>query len=295
MSDRADGRLASGMLRLREIWRRSRKHRLTTAASSVAFYLTLGVVPGLAAIVSVFAAFASPGDVTTITDAVIRLVPDEASRLLTQHVSRLIEQQRASSEEPLLHSLLWFALVLWSANKGMRGLIDGLNLVYDEPERRSFFIRILLSLLLTSAALVIPALAVAVLSPWPRFLNPAMLDDAFIRAFDWGRWPAMLVVAFAGTALLLRFGPNRHETRWSSILWGGFATALLWTGASALFSWYVSRLAAIGELYGSLGSVVVFMVWLWLSALAVLIGAEIDASRAPSANREEGLSEPVPV
>jgi len=247
----------------------------------------LGVVPGLAGVISVFAAFASPGDVTMLTDAVIRLVPNQASQLLTRHVARLIEQQRASSGETLLNSLVWFGVVVWSANKGMRGMLDGLNVVYDKPERRSFLVRILLSLLLTAGALVIPALAVAVLSPWPRLLDPAMIDDAFIRAFDWGRWPVMLVVAFVGTALLLRFGPNRRETRWVPILWGSAATAVLWTGASALFSWYVGHLAGIGELYGSLGSVVVFMVWLWLSALAVLVGAEIDASGVPNPDQGE--------
>ena len=202
-------------------------------------------------------------------------LPSDIAHLLTRNIQRLANRESASARS-MLATVAWLVFVLWSANQGMRGLVDALNLIYRRSEARSLPTRLALTLAMTMGLVLLLAAAV-----FAVIVLPAMLEMSGVQGFGgFGsllRWPAMLVFGGLVIALLLRYGPNRPDAHWPSIFFGSFVGAGLWLVISILFAWYVRNFARFDEIYGSLGSVAVFMTWLWMSALAMLVGAEFDA------------------
>ena len=261
------------------LWSRFFEDRLTTAASSVAFYLMLASIPGVAAVVSLYGVLANPHDTAALATAVSSLLPQDVAELFERQVMRLIGDQggRATS---ITGSLAWFLLVLWSANRGTRGFVEAFNVIYDEAEERGFFQRLVVTLALTLGAVVFLVCAIFGIVVLPVILSLIGLEDTKVRTLGLLRWPVLMAIAAGAMMVLYRVGPSRVDWRWPTLLLGSAAGAVLWISFSALFSWYVQSFGSFAVLYGSLGAVIGFMMWLWLSALAVLIGAEIDAGAA---------------
>jgi membrane protein len=172
---------------------------------------------------------------------------------------------------------LGLAISLWSATAGVKALFDALNVVYDETEKRSFLRLNAVSLLFTAIALVFVVLALVGVVVVPIALNFVGLGSAAGTLVWLLRWPALLALTIIGLSLLYRFGPSRREARWQWISWGSAVAALVWIGGSMLFSWYVARFGNYDATYGSLGAVIGFLTWIWLSTVVVLIGAELNA------------------
>ncbi len=264
---------------LGRVWQRSSENRLTTAASSVAFFVLLGSIPCLAAVVWLYGLFADPSSVVRLSGLMAGLVPPDIAHMLGRQIDRLADRESASTKS-LLATVGWLAFIMWSANQGMRALVDALNLIYGRTEERPLWLRLLLTILMTLGVVVFLALAVFTILLLPAIVGMFPANDDIGSALRLLRWPAMLLLAGLATALLLRIGPSRRDAYWPSILVGSAVGALLWIGVSIIFSWYVRNFASFSALYGSLGAVAAFMTWLWLSALAVLIGAEFDAAQS---------------
>ena len=252
--------------------------RLATAASSVAFYILLGSMPGLAAVVSLYGLFADPHDITSLSQSIGDLVPADIAQLLSQQLGQLAEQNSREQNGPSLDYLIWLALVLWSANRGMKGFSDALNVIYDRVERRPWLQRVGVTLLLTIGAIGFLVVALAAVLVLPAVLAALPSENTIGLVIGWLRWPLLLLLTALAITILLRVAPSREEVHWPSILRGSLIGATLWILVSLGFAWHAQNVASFSALYGSLGSVIVFMVWLWLSAVAVLIGAEFDAA-----------------
>lgn len=259
--------------------RRFFRDRLTTAASSVAFYALLGSVPALAAAILIFGEFADPQRLQALTQSLRGMVPPGFAGMLSQQISRLADQQ-ADGSGFSVESLGWLLLMIWSANRGMKAFVDALNVVYDRAEQRGFFHQIAISLAMTLAAIAFMTLAITGVIILPAAVRLMNIEGTSGWLLDVARWPVLLLVATAASAMLLRFGPSRAQSEWMPIMAGSLASATLWVGASILFFWYARNLANFSVIYGSLGTIIAIMTWLWLSALAVLIGAEVDAACA---------------
>ena len=259
------------------LWNRFFADRLTTNASSVAFYLVLASIPGIAAVVSVYGVLANPNDVTRLTQTLAELLPNDIVQLIDRQIRRFVggDGQRGAST---LGSVVWFAIVLWSANRGTRGMVDALNVIHDRADERPFFHKLAVTLALTLGAVVFLAVAVFGVLLLPALFRLVGLGAELAGLFTLLRWPVLFLVVATALAALYRFGPSRRASPWRPILLGSAAGAVLWIAFALLFSWYVQTFGSFVALYGSLGAAVGFMVWLWLSALAVLFGAEIDAA-----------------
>ena len=168
-------------------------------------------------------------------------------------------------------------LSLWSANAGMKAVIDALNIVYDEEEKRSFVQLNLQSLAFTLGAIAFILLALAAIVVLPVVLDFVGLGSGIEWLLALARWPILLVVVVAGLAVLYRYGPSRDKAEWKWVTPGGLVAAVLWLVVSMLFSWYVANFGSYNETYGSLGAVIGFMTWIWISSIVVLVGAEINA------------------
>ena len=209
--------------------------RLSTAASSVAFYILLGGVPGLAAVVSLYGLFADPHDVTALSGTIGDIVPADLANLLSQQVSRLAGQNSGAGKGPSLDYLVWPALFLWSANRGIKGFSDALNIIYNRVEQRPWLLRLGVTLLMTVGAIGFLVVALATVLLLPAVLTTLPAENSIAMMIGWLRWPAMLLLTALAIMILLRFGPSRKEAHWPSILCGSLMGHALDLGAGGIF------------------------------------------------------------
>ncbi|WP_240048233.1 YihY/virulence factor BrkB family protein [Crenalkalicoccus roseus] len=248
--------------------------RVMTEAAGVTFYTLLAFVPALAALVSIYGLFADPAEVERHLQGLEGVIPGGGMEILNDQVTRIAGQTGGTLGLSLVISL---GISLWSANQAMKALVDALNVVYEEKETRSFFRRTLLTLALTLGGIVFILFAMAGVVAVPVILGFIGLGDTADLLLRWARWPLLLVGVTVFLAVVYRYGPDRKEARWRWVSWGSAFAAVVWVVGSALFSWYVANFGSYNETYGSLGAVVGFMTWIWISAIVVLVGAELNA------------------
>ena len=250
------------------------EHRILALAAGMTFYSLLAVFPALAALVAIYGLFFDPMTITAHLDAASGVLPGGATEIARDQMTRIASKGGQTLGVTFIVSL---ALSLWSANSAMKSLFDELNVIYGEREKRGFFALNALSLCFTLAGILFVLLAGAAVVVLPVAFQFLGLSGQAETLVSWGRWPALLVVLALALAVIYRFGPSRATARWRWVTWGSFFAALLWLAASALFSWYAASFGKFNETYGSLGAVIGFMTWLWISATAILLGAEVDA------------------
>ena len=257
------------------IWTRVGRDNITLVSAGVAFYALLAIFPALAFLVSIYALFTNPANVASQMASLKGLLPPEAFKLIATGVQGFVAKSGAGKSIWAL--VIGLALALWSARSGTASLMTGLNIAYEEKEKRSFVMQTLVSLALTIGAIVAVVLSLAVVAILPAALALIPTGPILASVLSWGRWPLLVVLALFGIAVIYRFAPSRSNPHWRWITIGSSVAAALWLVSSALFSFYVSHFGSYDATYGSIGAVVVLLMWLWISTVAVLIGAETDA------------------
>jgi membrane protein len=167
------------------------------------------------------------------------------------------------------------ALSIWSANGAVKAMMTGLTIAYDETETRGFVKKTLVSLAFTLGLLVFGIAAISLLAAKPAI--GAFVGTQAATLFGWISWPVLLVGLVFGLALLYRFGPSRDPVQWKWITWGSAGVTIFWIVVSGLFAFYVNHFGSFNKTYGSLGAVIGFMMWMYLSALVVLAGGELNS------------------
>jgi membrane protein len=251
-----------------------KEDNVTLLAAGVAFYAMLAIFPAIIAVVTVYGMVADPNQVESQVGEFAKSLPSGADQLLTEQLRNVTEAGRQSLSIGLAVSLL---AVLWSASSGVQGLVKGLNLVYDERETRGFAKLRGLSLLLTLGAIVVAVVALALITVFPGVIDGLGLGQAGELAASIARWVVLAVLVLVALAVLYRFAPDRANPRWRWVSWGAVVALALWLLGSVGFSWYVDNFGKYNQTYGALASVIILLLWLFLSAFAVLLGAELDA------------------
>jgi membrane protein len=185
-------------------------------------------------------------------------------------------------------------IALWSANNGMKAIIDAMNVAYNEHEQRSFIRLTLVSFLFTLGAIALIMLAMSAIVVLPimlAFLGDA-LGDTMQTILNVARWPLMLLIVVFAISLLYRYGPNRERAEWRWVTPGSLLASIIWIIASIAFSWYVSNFGTYNETYGSLGAIIGFMVWIWISATIIIMGAELNAEMEHQTGRDSTTGRP---
>ncbi len=259
---------------LRRVVREFSDDRVLSLAAGVAFYTLLAVFPAIAAFIALYGLFFDPHQVEQQIDAAVWVLPDGMIEVLREQTGRVLAQERQTLG---LGFGIGLVTALWSANAGTKALIEALNIAYEEEERRSFLGLTATSLMLTLGGIGIGIVALAAVVALPVALDFLHLDSGTEDMVALLRWPALALLITGLIALLYRFGPCRARPRWSWVSGGSLAAAVLWLAVSAGFSWYVGRFGSYNETYGSLGAVIGFMTWIWLSVTVVLLGAELNA------------------
>lgn len=268
------------------------KDRITSVAAGVTYYALLAVFPAIAALVSIYGLFADPATIQDHLSTMSGVLPGGALEIVGEQVKRISSQGGGALSFGFIFGL---AISLWSANAGMKAVFDALNIVNDEDEKRNFISLNLTSLTFTLGAIVFILVALAGIVVLPIILNFIGLGQGKEWFISLLRWPVLLVGVTLGLSLIYRFGPSRDKAEWRWVTPGGIVAAVLWIAVSMLFSWYVANFGSYNETYGSLGAVIGFMTWIWLSSIIILLGAEINAEMEHQTVKDttEGAHQPM--
>ena len=248
--------------------------RLLAVAAGVVFYGLLALFPALTAFVSLYGLFAKASTINDHLSMAAGILPGGAVDIIREQITRLVSKGDAKLGFGFIVGL---GIALWSANAGMKAIMDALNVVYEEKEKRSFIKLNLVSLAFTLAAITSMLLALGAVVVLPLVLATIGLASVTENLFHALRWPALLVLIIIGLALIYRFAPSRREPRWQWISVGSVFAAIAWLGSSALLSWYLSSFANYDVTYGSLGAAIGMMMWMWISSIVILFGAQLNS------------------
>lgn len=251
-----------------------REDQVPVVAAGLAFYTLLAVFPALIAFVSIYGLVADPASVTRRISELSGSLPEGASTLITTQLQQIVETSSAALSWTAVGAVL---AALWSASGGAHHLIKALDAAYDEEESRGFFHLRGVSLLLTLVFLALGGIAlglIVVVPPLLESLAPAALVTWAVMI---GRFLLLAGILMVALAIVYRYAPDRQEPRWEWVSAGAGAAVVMWIVASILFSVYVANFGSFGETYGSLAGVVVLLLWFYISAFSVLVGAELNA------------------
>ena len=244
---------------------------MSLLAAGVAFYGVLALFPAMVAVLSIYGLVSDPADVTRQVEGLSANLPNEVRNLITEQLQSVAASGRSSLSFGLIISVL---AAMWAASKGMKALIEALNVAYDEQEDRGFLKTRALAYGFTVGAVLLVIMAVGVITVVPALadgLGPIGDITATII-----RWPILALVMLVGLAIIYRYGPSREDPEWRWVSPGSLVATVLWMAGSALFALYVNNFGKYNETYGSIGAVVVLMLWLYLTAFVVLLGAELN-------------------
>jgi membrane protein len=239
--------------------------------AGVAFYTLLSLFPAIIAGVSIYGLVADPQTVRDQIDRLTEMLSPETADIIGE---QLKEVTAGAGGALGVATVIGILTALWSASSGMKALITGVNLAYDETESRKFVKLRGLSILLTLGAMVLLAVAGATIVGFPP------IADNLPTVLQWVvsilRFVVLAALLVAGLAVLYRYAPDRDEPKWTWVSWGSGIATLLWILASIGFSIYVNSFGNYNKTYGALAGVIILMFWLYLTAVIVLIGAELN-------------------
>lgn len=256
------------------VWANINEHRVMLIAAGVTFYLLLALFPALAAFVSLYGFVADPVTVGDHISFLGGLLPSASLDLIYAQLEALAEQR---PEALSFGFVLGFLIALWSANNGIKSMFEAMNVANQENEKRSFVRLNLISFCFTLGAMFLAIAFIFTVGVVPAILALLRLDDFGPMLIAALRWPVMLVIIVTGISLLYRFGPSREQAKWRWLSWGACFASVVWIATSFGFSYYLQNFADYNATYGSLGAVIGFMMWTWISAMIVIVGAEINA------------------
>lgn len=269
------------------IYREFNEDRVLAIAGGVVFYALLALFPAITAFVSIYGLFTDPATVTNHLSLLQDVMPSGAFGIFETQATRAAE---GGATQLGVTSIIALLAAIWFANSGTKGIMDALNVVYGEKETRGFLEYNLTALLLTLGTMAALLLVVGAVIVVPLLLAAFGVDSS-LGWLEFLRWPLLLLLVLTGLAVFYRFGPNRSEPRWTWLSAGATTATVAWLAASALFSWYLSNFANYNAVYGSLGAVIALMMWMWISTIVVLLGAELDSQIAAYKRSQSGDAE----
>jgi membrane protein len=258
---------------------RIREHNLTLVAAGVAFYAFLALVPALIAIVSIYGLVANPSDVKRFVKDVGSSLPVEVQNFLVFQLTSIVNANRAGVTTA---AVIAIALALWSASGGMAALITAIHVAYEKDEPKGFVVKRGKALVLSLGAIAFLGVVAFLIVGVRPLLQHTGLGTPGRIALNILGWLILIAAVVVGIGLLYRFAVKDSTSGWLGFLTLGTVSAMVfWLVVSGLFAAYTANFASYGKTYGALASIVVLMLWLWLSSLAILVGAELDGTGKP--------------
>ena len=275
-ADRPTDIPASGwMAVMKRTWTEAGKDNLNLIAAGVAFFFFLALVPLLASLVLTYGLVADPMTVVKHLQGLTQVLPADAARLIGEQLMSVTQAARGEKGFGLLLALL---LALYGGMRGASSIITALNIVYEEEEERGFIRTTLLAFVMTVGVVIVGVVGIIAVSVM-GFVDEVLsglgpIAHTLIRLMSWALAAAL---ASFSIAAVYRYGPDRDEPKWRWLTPGSIVATLLWLAVTLGFAFYVSNFGSYNATYGSLGAVVVLLMWLYLSAYVLLLGAELNS------------------
>lgn len=274
----SSGRRAGWWDITRRVMRSFSTDRVPLVAAGVTFYLLLALFPALGALVSLYGLIADPAVISGHIEQLSGILPEAAVGIVSGQLDSLAAQD---SNALGLGFAVGLAIALWSANGGIKALFEAMNIAYDETEKRGFIRLSLFTLAFTLCAIILAAIFIVVMGVVPAvlaFLNLGRGTELLVAVL---RWAGLLIAVLIAVSALYRFGPSREHARWRWFSLGAVFATLGWLVTSWAFSFYLQNFANYNATYGALGAVIGMMMWIWISTIVLILGAEIDAEMGP--------------
>lgn len=266
--------------------------RVTLIAAGVTYFMLLSLFPALGALVALYGFVADPTAIMAHIGFLAGVFPPGSFDLIMNQLTSLTQQATSTRSLAFFGGLL---VAIWSANSGMKALFDAMNVAYQEDEKRSLVRLNLLSLGFTFCALVVAIILIAAIGVLPAVLKYLWLDDWQEFLARLARWPFIILVFGCGISMIYRYGPSREEAKIKWLSWGVVFSTVLWLVASVLFSFYLENFANYNATYGTLGALIGLMVWVWISVVILIVGAEINAELEHQTRKDSTTGSPKPM
>ena len=255
------------------VWKSLTQDHVMLISGGVTFYLLLALFPALVAFMSIYGIFLDPATAVVHAQSLRGLFPPTAVDMIAEQLTRLTLKQSDTLTLGLIVSLV---IAFWSANGGVKAMIEGLNFAYGEREKRSFLRLNIVAFAFTLGAMALMLILFLALAVMPAMLAMFSLGQVADVAIRLLRWPLLMVVIGLALTVLYRHGPSRRSPRWRWVTWGSAFATVSWLIMSIVFSTYVERIANFNATYGALAAPIGFLFWVWLSIIVIILGGEIN-------------------
>ena len=258
--------------------------RLMAVAAGVVFYGLLAFFPAITAIVSIYGLIVDSATIRDHLSLVAGILPGGGLDILREQVDRILSKGGGQLSLAFAASTL---VAIWSANAGMKAIMDALNVIYGVPETRNFIRLNAVSLAFTVGSIAALLFAIGAVIVFPLMLGFIGLGNLSAGIASLLRWPILFAGVILGLAMLYRFGPAPHGARWRWITPGSAMSGVLWVIGSAALSYYLANFANYDATYGSLGAAIGLMMWMWMSSIVILLGAQFNDTLDNWANQPD--------
>jgi membrane protein len=267
---------------LANVWTELDRDHVSIMAAGVAFYALLSIFPGMSVLISLYGLAADPAVIERQLQLLAGILPQEALKLLSDQLHALIAAPPGRLGIGLMVGLL---ATLWSATSGTSMLMQALTVAYEGEERRGLLSFYAQAIALTIGIGLFGLVSLLLVAVVPAVLGWLPLSELWRDRVSLIRWPILALLVLVALGAVYRFAPSRRHPRWDWLRPGTVAAALLWLVGSAGFSLYVGRFGSYDKTYGSLGAVVVLLMWFYVTAYIVLAGAELNSETEKAAAR----------
>ncbi|WIJ24796.1 YihY/virulence factor BrkB family protein [Devosia sp. RR2S18] len=274
------------------LWRSFNEDRVILTAAGVTYFVLLALVPTLTAFVSIYGLFNDTRSVVEQVSLLSGIVPEGGLELIREQLTRLAAENTGTLSLTLLVSL---AIALWSASAGVRSMFDAMNIAYQETEKRSFFWVTVLAMIYTFAGAIAAMLVIATVVILPPLLQLIPGSDEYAWIVQIAAYGLMLLIIALAIGALYRWGPSRERAKWRWITPGAVMSVVLLGLTSVTFSWYVTNFSDYSAAYGSLGALIGFLTWVWISAIIIIVGAELNSEIEHQTAHDSTTGEPLPL
>ncbi|MCE8005788.1 YihY/virulence factor BrkB family protein [Aestuariivita sp.] len=248
--------------------------RVGLMAAGVAFYGLLALFPAITALIAISGLLVEPSQVVDQLESLSGLMPEEVIAIVTTQAAAVA----GSRESGLgLAAAVGILIALYSASKGVASLIEGINVAYDEEEKRGFIKLKFVTIALTFFLMIGLLIALMATLGVPSVLAVFELGPLFEILMTAGLWAGLFCLTVFGLSVLYRYAPSRSSPEWKWASSGAVVSCLIWVVASAGFAFYVGNFGSYNESFGTLAGVIVLLMWFWISAFIILLGAELNA------------------
>ena len=247
---------------------------LSLVAAGVALYFLLALFPMIAALVSLFGILVSPAELNQYMASIVAFLPQESRYLIQEQIESIVTKENSTLGIGFALSL---TLAIWSGGKGSAALMTACNITYGESPKRSFLVNMVLRFVFTVSALLMVILALLLITVFPVLLAYISSIEMTESHGKWLSWPILTLTFNFALAALYRYAPSRKNAKWRWVTPGSSLATVLWIVASYAFTIYVTEFAQYNETYGSIGGVIVLIMWFYMSAYVILIGAEVNS------------------